>query len=458
MALMARPENKKKNNFRPKPKNKADAARILALEVLSAVLDKGLPLDSCFDDSVAKANLTNLDNRFARYLVATTLRRMGQIDLILNSYFEKPLEHRNREGLHILRMGACQILFMDTADHAAVSTSVDLLNARKMAGIAKLGNAVLRKLVGDQAKWQDRLTNDDGMQRVSLPIWLRQRWIKTYGQDKVTELAKVFLSIPPFDLTVANRSEQTKLVDSLEGQALGPSTIRLKSTGSNITSLPGFKEGQWWLQDLAATLPVSALGEIQNLDVADLCAAPGGKSLQLAAAGAKVLSLDKSDHRLKRVRENLVRTNLTAEIVAEDVLEWSQKTSKRFDLVVLDAPCSATGTIRRHPDILWNRDPAKLLQYVPVQKEMLSAAAGLVKPGGQLLYAVCSQETEEGERQIEAFLSRNSDFQIEAIDPALISPMAEAVQEEGWARTLPTMLADQGGLDGFFFAKLRRNS
>ena len=455
---MARPQFNDKRNYTPKPKVKIDRARTTALEVLIAVLDNGAPLDIAFDDLVKEAKLENLDVRFARHLVATTLRRMGQIDLALNSYLEKPLEHRNREGLHVLRLAVCQILFMDTADHAAVSTSVDLLNARKMSGIAKLGNAVLRKVAGDQEKWKDRVINDGGLQRVSLPLWLRQRWIKAHGLEAVTEIAKVFLSIPPFDLTLQDASEQEALVGKLEGEALGNSTIRLKSAGSSITTLPGFEDGRWWLQDVAATLPVLALGDISGLDVADLCSAPGGKTLQLAAAGAKVVSLDQNEHRLKRVHENLERVNLKAEVIAEDLMEWAKKTSKMFDVVLLDAPCSATGTIRRHPDILWNRDPAKLLQYVPVQKEMLSASAGLVKPGGVLLYAVCSQEPDEGEKQVDAFLSRNPDFAIGPVKPEDIPAIPEAICDEGWVRTLPTMLAEQGGMDGFFFAKLRRKN
>jgi 16S rRNA (cytosine967-C5)-methyltransferase len=457
---MARPQFNRNQNSRPnpKPKVKIDLARTMALEVLIAVLDRGFPLDSSFDEKAKEANLGNLDVRFARHLVATTLRRMGQIDLVLNSYLEKPLEHRNREGLHILRMGICQILYMETADHAAVSTSVDLLNARKMSGIAKLSNAVLRKVVGDQDKWKERIANDAGLQRVSLPIWLRQRWIKAYGQEQVTEIAKVFLAIPPFDLTLRDSNEQGDLVEKLEGQALGQSTIRLQSVGSTITSLPGFETGQWWLQDLAATLPVLALGDVQGMDIADLCSAPGGKTLQLVAAGAKVISLDKSEHRLTRVHENLARMNLKADVIEEDVAEWAGKTSKRFDVVLLDAPCSATGTIRRHPDILWNRDPAQLLQYVPVQKDMLHASANLVKPGGCLLYAVCSQEPEEGERQVTAFLSRHPEFETSPISPETLPLVPEAISDEGWVRTLPTMLADQGGMDGFFFAKLKRKN
>jgi 16S rRNA (cytosine967-C5)-methyltransferase len=456
---MAPPQFRKQgsnNKSEHKPKPKIDQARRLASEVLFAILDRGQPLDSSFDEQVQQAKLESLDVRFARHLVATTLRRMGQIDLVIESYLTKPMEHRNREGLHILRMGACQILFMDTAAHAAVNTTVDLLNARNMQGISGLANAILRRIAKTADLWREKMNEDEALQRASLPVWLRQRWVKVYGKEETTKIAQVFLGVPPFDLTVRDSTQQQAIAEELGGEAIGDSTVRLTSVSAGITNLPGFAGGKWWLQDHAASLPASLFGYLNGKTVLDLCAAPGGKTLQLAAAGAEVVALDRSDHRLKRLQDNLDRTGLKAEILVADTVEWTTETDRRFDAVLLDAPCSATGTIRRHPDILWNRDPRTLMQYVPVQREMLQASAKVVKPGGMLVYAVCSQEKEEGEKQIIHFLEQNSEFELAPITAEDSSVLPEATGPRGWCRTLPTMLAEKGGIDGFFFARMIR--
>jgi 16S rRNA (cytosine967-C5)-methyltransferase len=423
------------------------AVRKTAHEILDAVLADGKPLD----DALAQARWGHIEGRdraLARMLVATVLRRLGQIDdLIARAVEKKPPKEESVSNL--LRLGAAQLLFMDVPPHAAVSTTVSLCEGRR-ARARGFVNAVLRRLEREARPWietQEELT-------LNAPAWLRQRWVSTYGEETTRNLAAAHLSNePPLDLTVKNDS--AAWAAKLGGAALSPQTVRLRGAGA-VEEIPGFEEGAWWVQDLAATLPARLLHVKPGERVADLCAAPGGKTAQLADAGALVTAVDQSPRRLERLKQNLERLRLNAESITADVSTWAPPSP--FDAVLLDAPCSATGTLRRHPDIAWNKAPGDIETLAALQSRLLDRAAAMVKPGGRLVFSTCSLEAEEGERQARAFLERHAAWSLDPVRSDEISFLADAVTREGHVRTLPSMLADKGGIDGFFIARFRNPS
>ncbi|MEP1233903.1 MAG: 16S rRNA (cytosine(967)-C(5))-methyltransferase RsmB [Alphaproteobacteria bacterium] len=421
-------------------------ARAAALDLLQGVIRRKQALDQQMTGG-AFAALDPRGRAFAHNLIATALRRLGQIDALIASCLEKPLPANARTAQDILRLGAAQLLFTGTADHAAVDTAVDLARARGQGRLAKLVNAVLRRL---QREGGDALTGQDAA-RLNTPDWLWQAWEAAYGADICRAIAESHLSPAPLDITV--KDDAAGWAERLGGTALSDRSLRL-TDAAPVPELPGFAEGAWWVQDRAAALPVRLLGDVAGLSVLDLCAAPGGKTAQLAAAGARVTALDRSEKRLETLARNLDRLGLQVETVAADALSWDAPT--RFDAILLDAPCSATGTIRRHPDLPHLKRPEDTAKLADLQERLLARAAGWVRPGGVLVFATCSLQPEEGPERIRAFLSRQADFKTEPATTGESGVTPDMLSPEGWLRTLPCMAAGIGGMDGFFAAVLRR--
>jgi 16S rRNA (cytosine967-C5)-methyltransferase len=348
-------------------------------------------------------------------------------------------------------VGAAQILFLDVPDHAAVDLSVRLAQSDQRSGrFAGLINAVLRRIARSAVELRA------GIDPVALdtPAWLLARWTRNYGETTARAIAAAHAVEPALDLTV--KDEPAEWAARLRGRVLPTGTVRTLSTGP-ISSLPGYADGAWWVQDAAAALPVRLFGDVRGRAVADLCAAPGGKTLQLALAGAAVTAVDHLDARLTRLRENLRRVALSAEAVVADVTTWE---AGPFDAVLLDAPCSATGTIRRHPDIPWRKSEADIASLSDLQTVLLDHAIGLTRPGGTLVFCTCSLEPEEGEDVIAAALERDRRIRRKPLDPAEIGGLSELVTPQGDLRTLPCYWPDpeprMGGLDGFYAARLER--
>lgn len=424
------------------------AARDLAMRAVDGVLARGHALEEPFEDST----LDGRDLALARMIAATSMRRLGAIGAILDDLLTKGLPRRCGPLEAILVTAAAQILFMDVPDHAAVDIAVHLaradLNATAFSGLA---NAVLRRVVAEKEARLVTMTDD-----LDTPAWLLERWRKAYGPAAAAAIVRAHREEPALDLSV--KSDPEGWAQRLGGRLLPTGSVRIDLQGP-VTAVEGFEAGAWWVQDAAAALPAKLLGDVKGLRVADLCAAPGGKTAQLAAAGALVTAIDRAEKRLVRLRQNLKRLGLKADVVAGDVLAWK---AEPFDAVLLDAPCSATGTIRRHPDVAWAKSKADLVSLTDLQRYLLDKAATLVKPGGLLVYCTCSLEPEEGEEQIEAFLKRSDGFERVPVRAEEIGGLAEAITAKGELRTLPSMLPGEtprlSGMDGFFAARLRRKA
>jgi len=422
------------------------ARRCAALAVMD-VTANGRALELALAATDDYAGLEPRDRAFARAIAATVFRRSGQIKAVL-----KPLVRKQPTATvkAVLQTAVAQIVFMDVPPHAAVGETVELLKSRKATlGFANFANAVLRKVV-EQGKQTAAATPP----KANIPGWIRGEWERTYGKIPMTKIAVQLIKDPGLDLTVIEKRED--LAEATGGTPVGRQTLRLTSIG-DVTALPGFDDGTWWAQDLAAAQPaqilMSQFDDVKDVRALDLCAAPGGKTLQLAAAGMNVTAVDKSGGRLKRLEENLARTKLSAEVIQKDALEFK---AEPFDAVLLDAPCSATGTFRRHPDVLHNRNPKSVADLVRLQDKLLPKAAALTAPGGVLVYAVCSLQPDEGLPRIVKFLETSPDFRLIPISalPGLDLPNDRF--EGGVVRTLPCDLPKSGGMDGFFIAALRR--
>ncbi len=429
------------------------AARILAALAVADVMTGTHQLDERFatDGALFKAqDMEPRDRSLARSIATVALRRMGTIKSILGRFLKDGYPKKVPHLEWILVIGAAQILYLDVPDHAAVDLAVrSVRRDTKMAAFAGLTNAVLRNLIRQRDLG---LPEEDAF--VDLPNWLSARWRKTYGDDVAKQMIAAQSREPTLDLTLREPSDEWLV--KLGGRRLPTGSLRLE-THAPIHELPGYEEGQWWVQDAAAALPAQLLQVEAGQRVIDLCAAPGGKTAQLAAKGAQVVALDRSAERLKRVAANLVRLGLQAEMRVGDALSFS---AAPFDAVLLDAPCSSTGTIRRHPDVAWSKKSSDIVSLAAIQAKMLDRAVHLLKPGGRLVYSVCSLEPEEGEAQIAALLRRNQDLRRVAIMPGEIGIAAEWLNDQGELRTLPHFLPDPeprlAGIDGFFAARLTK--
>ncbi len=449
---MARPRTS------PQPETPGLAARRIAADLLDGVLRRHLALDEQLAGKSAHPGIATLperDRALMRRLAATALRRLGSLRRLLGGFLEKGFPADAPRTEYILLIGAVQILWLDVPDHAAVDLSVRLAQAdRRAARYGGLVNAVLRRV----AQNREALGAVDATR--DTPNWLLARWRKTYGNETARAIAAANGHEPALDLTV--KQDPDVWAEHLRGRVLPTGSVRTLAHGA-ISLLPGFAEGAWWVQDAAASLPVRLLGDVRGLRVADLCAAPGGKTAQLSFGGARVTAVDRSPARLARLRDNLARLALDAETVAADVLEWQPELhAGLFDAVLLDAPCSSTGTIRRHPDVPWLKTEADIGVLTDLQQRLLDRAAALVKPGGCMVYCVCSLEPEEGVEQIAALLARDAGLARRPVAASELAGRAEFVTGDGDLRTLPLHLPDPdprwGGLDGFYAARLVRQA
>ncbi len=442
---------KSANNRGPLPP--ALASRNAALDILALVLDRGRPLDDAVDAALGRGEMDPRDRGFARLLATTTIRRLGQIDNALSRLTETKLPLKPEALMNLLRLGAAQLMFLETPPHAAVATAVDLAQAVGLGRGKGMANAILRRLSREGVA----ILTDQDTVRLNIPDWLRRRWVHAYGEDAVTAMAAQHLAEPPLDLTLKPGEDPAAWAETLEAAILPTGTLR-RAVGGRIESLPGFAEGKWWVQDVAATLPVLLFGDVRGKTVFDLCAAPGGKTMQLAAAGATVTAIDRSAARLEIVHKNLERLRLTATLIAADALAWKPAGDGLADLIMLDAPCTATGTTRRHPDIPLTKTPRDLIQLTRLQGELLERATRLVRPGGTIVYCTCSLEPEEGEQQIARLLSNHPEMARRPVEAEEIGGLHEAITKDGDVRTLPCHWGEQGGMDGFFAARLVRKN
>ncbi|MBF0247659.1 MAG: methyltransferase domain-containing protein [Alphaproteobacteria bacterium] len=431
-----------------KPRTGAPMPRAAALDLLDDILQRKRLLDDATAQSPAFGRLAERDRALAQQIVRTVLRRLGEIDALTAAFLDKPLGKKGRGVENIIRIGLAQLLFLDIPDHAAVDTAVELCQGGALAPYRKLVNAILRRAGREGV---ERLSAMDSA-RLNTPNWLWDAWTAAYGADIAHAIAEQHLLEPPLDITV--KADPAAWAEALDAQLTPAGSLRLSGHRGGVTGLPGFADGAWWVQDMAASLPARLLGEVRDLDVVDLCAAPGGKTMELAAAGARVTAVDRSEKRLERVAENLARTGLSATLVAADAETW--RPPHLADAVLLDAPCSATGTARRHPDVLRLKTPQDIEKLSDLQVRLLHAALRMVRPGGLVVYCTCSLQPEEGERQIEAFLKAGLPVRHAPILPHEAGALSGVVTAEGYLRTLPCHWAEHGGMDGFFAARLRR--
>ena len=423
------------------------SARGAALELTAAVLDRRQPLDGALDATRSLALLEPRDRAFARLIVTTVLRRLGQVDSAIAACLDKPLQPKASLARNLLRTGAAQLLFLGTPAHAAVDSTVNLAVGPQLAPYRGLINAVLRRL----AREGKGLVAGQDPARLNLPDWLWQPWTRDFGEAATRAIAQVQEGEPPLDLSV--RGDAAAWADRLKADLLPTGTLRLHHAGA-VGELAGYGDGEWWVQDAAAALPARLLGDVRDSPVIDLCAAPGGKAMQLAAAGARVTAIDRSESRLARLRDNARRTALAVELVAADASTW--RPDRPVHHVLLDAPCSSTGTLRRHPDVAWLKSQADVDRMVDVQDRLIDAAATMLAPGGTLVYCVCSLQREEGPDRVAALLARNAQLRRRPVTAGEVGGMADLVTGDGDLRSLPCHLAEQGGMDGFYAARLVR--
>jgi 16S rRNA (cytosine967-C5)-methyltransferase len=406
-------------------------ARGAALQLLDAVLRGGQTLEAA---GSAIRNLSPSDQGLAVAIAGEALRRLPDLDAQIDSATRQRLPDDSKARM-VLRLALAQKVGLGTPDHALVATALPLVDG----GPRRLVHGVLGTLLrrGVQA-----------MDAPRLPAEVEDRWRAAWGEQAVEAARRQIAKRPALDLTFADDSEARAYAAEHDGVSLAPRHVRLSS--SSVAELAGYGQGRWWIQDLAASLPARLIAS-DATDVLDLCAAPGGKTMQLAAAGHKVTAVDSSGSRLQRLRENLQRTHLSAQLVTADVLTWQP--DRQFDAILLDAPCSATGTFRRHPEVLYRARPKLIAENSALQARLLGRAAQWLSPGGVLVYSVCSLEPDEGEEVLRRFIDAH-DFRVEApVDlPAFVTPAPE-----GWVRILPGLLQAEGGLDGFFMARLVRS-
>ena len=419
--------------------------RVAAFELLLAVFQKRRRFDEALAVHRDLPDLEPRDRALARLLALTVLRRTGELDAMIAPLLRKPLRGKAAPVQNLLRIGAAQLVFLQTPAHAAVSTMVNAADATGNRPYKGLVNAVLRRL-----SREDPVQADEPGRR-NTPDWLWKVWERAYGPETAAAIAAAHLTEPPLDLTVKRNPEIW--AERLEAELLPTGSLRRK-TGGDIRNLPGFGEGDWWVQDAGAALPARLIGDIAGKTVFDICAAPGGKTAQLAAAGADVHAVDSDATRLKRLQENLTRLRLDARLVAADATQWSPP--HPADAILLDAPCTATGTIRRRPDIARLRTQSDVRRLAALQSDLLARMADMLKPGGSLVYATCSLQPEEGADRIAAFLAQDSQFIRTPIEPSEVPGLEMAITADGDLQTLPSHWPDRGGIDGFYIARMRR--
>lgn len=416
--------------------------RRIACTILTDICNSGTPLQEALA-LPALVPLPERDRSFVRMLVMTALRRRGWCDAIIARLLRSPAKATPPEVIQALRLGLVQLFYMDVKPHAAVATSVDLVGQ----GHRGLVNAVLRRA---QREAEPLRASAELPERL-FPVWLWKTLCRAYGPDKAAAIARQQLETPPLDLTPLRAG----LVP--DGLRLPTGTVRLFEAGA-VETLPGFAEGAWQVQDAAASLPTRLFGaDLSGQTIADLCAAPGGKTAQLAAAGASVFAVDVASTRLERLTANLQRLHLTATPIVADAIRWEPP--QPLDGILLDAPCSATGTLRRHPDAAWSKTPDDLKTLVRVQAQLLRRAAEILAPGGTLVYCVCSLLPEEGEAQVVALLAADhAPLMRQPVRAEELPGFADCITAMGDVRTTPCDSGESGGIDGFYIARLKKKT
>ncbi|WP_198928685.1 RsmB/NOP family class I SAM-dependent RNA methyltransferase [Rhizobium sp. AC44/96] len=429
--------------------------RAAAAKILAAVVDRKLPLDGALDNehgNPAYKALNDADRALVRAILNTTLRHLPRIEAALSSLLDTPLPEGARALQHILWVAAAQILYLDVPDHAAVDLAVEQAsNDPRSKRFAKLVNAILRRLGREKQEILARVRDVSPM-----PDWFLKRLEAAYGRDVAVAIAESQLEPAAIDLSV--KSDAAGWAEKLNGHVLPTGGVRLAAFEGNIPTLEGFAEGQWWVQDAAASIPAQLFGDLTGKRVADLCAAPGGKTAQLIVAGGTVVAIEQSENRIKRLRSNLDRLKLEAETIACDLTQYEP--DQLFDAILLDAPCSSTGTTRRHPDVLWTKGPEDIAKLAALQERLLRHAVTLLKVGGTIVFSNCSLDPSEGEEVVARILADTPSIERVAIEASRWPGLDAAISAIGEFRTTPDMLrvptGFASGLDGFYAAVLRR--
>ena len=424
------------------------STRLVSVQLVNSVLRRRKTLEEATSSNNLFASLGCRDRAFVWLLVTTCLRRLGQIDALIARCLRRPLPEEACRVNDLLRIGLVQILFVETPAYAAVNSMVSLATG-ELHRYRKLVNAVLRRVVREGASW----TQSQDAAKIKTPAWLWKSWCTAYGDSLAHQISSAHLIEAPLDITP--KVGPGPLLELLDATLLPTGTLRIKTRGP-VSNRPGFGEGDWWVQDMAAGLPVLLFGNISNQRVIDLCAAPGGKTAQLVSRGADVTAVDRSPSRLNVLKKNLARLKLTANLVNADVKDWQPCLPSQY--VLLDAPCTGTGTIRRHPDIVHLRGPEDVDRATAIQDSLLDSAVEMLAPGGILVFATCSLQPEEGIDRVSSLLARRCDLvrvPVTQSDHKCLDPFITA---DGDIRTLPIYMAEQGGMDGFYATRLRRSN
>ncbi|MET3600169.1 RsmB/NOP family class I SAM-dependent RNA methyltransferase [Martelella mangrovi] len=437
----------------PAPEKKPGyAPRAAASKILAAVVDRKTPLDGMLDSehgNGAYRSLSAADQSLCRALVLTSLRHKPMLDAAIARLLERPLPSGARALAHVLTIAAAQILYLDIPDHSAVDIAVEQAGAdprnKRFAGLV---NAVLRRLSRRKDKTLAELENLS-----PIPDWFRERLVEVYGAEKAFAIGRAQLTPPSIDISV--KSDAEGWAEKLGGTVLSTGTIRLDKPSGAVTGMEGFDAGEWWVQDAAAAIPARLFGDLTGKRVIDLCAAPGGKTAQLILQGGDVTALERSKSRLRRLEQNLERLKLSAETICADMMEYQPETL--FDAALVDAPCSSTGTVRRHPDVLWTKDFADIEKLADVQYAMLNRALAMVRPGGIVIFSNCSLDPLEGEANVARLLAEREDVERAAFPPETTGPISHLLNADGAIRTTPAdMLDGATGLDGFYAVAIRK--
>lgn len=423
--------------------------RRAAYDILSIVYEQRRPLDEAIEMADTFKTLDSLrDRAFALLIVRTVLKREGEVKACLSALLTRvPKGKQGRAILRVIAIGVVQIVHLGVKPHAAVDGCVRLVAAIGAGGMKGLVNAVLRRLVDHS----EEILGKINVREVNTPKWLFASWVAAYGHETALKIAEANLLEPPLDITLRNGLDGWD--EKLDAISLPIGSLR-RRFGGIIPDMPGFQTGDWWVQDAAASIPVRLLADVTGKNIVDLCAAPGGKTAQLSAGGANVIAVDRSQNRLKALVQNMTRLKLNASVVQADATQWQPP--ELADAVLLDAPCSATGTIRRHPDIMRLKMPEDIETLSRVQAAILDNAATMVKPGGVLIFCTCSMEAVEGPAVVDDFMQRTTEYERVPIQSEELGGLTEIINENGDLRSLPFHLKDVGGMDGFYAARLRR--
>jgi len=422
--------------------------RQAALACYERILDQSMALDGAFDEICRQYDLSSQNRSFVRFLITTALRRRGHIVAMINFCTPRNLGAKQNRVKYILELGITQLLFMDVPAYAAINSAVEMTARQKeprLKAMKNMVNAILRRIDRERDEFLSRFS----LPGYNLPRWIRESWAKRFGTEVFEQIALALLAEPPLDISLKPSEDPEAWAKKLSAEVLPTGSLRLSKAG-NITDLAGFDEGVWWVQDLAASLPAKLLGAGKGDRVLDLCAAPGGKTAQSAAKECVVTAVDQSKRRIRRLSENMERLNLSPEIVQADATSWQPQ--ETFPFILLDAPCSSSGTLRRHPDMAWTKGPQDVRDLAALQERIIQSAIKMLSPGGVMIYCVCSVEAEEGPDQMAKLLKEHSEIRRKPITADELPGLEMAITPEGDVQTLPHYI--DGGMDGFYICRL----